>query len=309
MKTQVLLLCTVETKADELGYLANALIARGLTPEICDISLNSCGTIWSAAEKLQKMEQTAQGALAHILPRVGDAVAVIGLGGGTGGEVILCILRDLPLRFPKLLVTTLPFDPRAAVADNAIMIIPTLADIAGLNASLRGILDTTAAMVSGLAKAAPPAPPQTGDTAIGITALGVTQGACHHLLASLHAQGHETIAFHANGYGGAAFARFAREGAFDAIIDMTVHEISRLEVAGVHAPMPDRFTCAPDLPRVVLPGGINFIGLGELRDLVARIFEDQARGFTVTRLPHHINDPDTAAAATAALCPHLKDIT
>ena len=39
----------------------------------------------------------------------------IGIGGGTGGEVILQVLRALPVTFPKLLVTTLPFDPRGAI--------------------------------------------------------------------------------------------------------------------------------------------------------------------------------------------------
>jgi uncharacterized protein (UPF0261 family) len=385
MDKRVLVLATVETKASEVHYLAEAMSNRGLTPEICDISLLSGGKILSAADKLARMESIAQQVLAHVITRVDHTVAIIGIGGGTGGEIILRILRGLPLAFPKLLVSTLPFDPRAALADNAITIIPTLADIAGLNASLRQIFDNTAAMVSGLAQSAPQ-PTTTADNAtvnapvkaIGITALGATQGACEHLLSGLHADAYETMVFHANGYGGAAFARFARDGAFHAILDMTVHEITRTQIAGVHAPMPDRFTCASHLPRVVLPGGINFIGLGTLdelppvytsrahyqhsgffthvaltldeaenvtqtlsaqlnrctgpvhvilpmggfsredraggamenpalRDTVARTFEANAAHFTVSRLPHHINDPETAAAAISALRPFLKD--
>jgi uncharacterized protein (UPF0261 family) len=377
MDKRVLLLATVETKASEVKYLAEALVKRGLTPEICDISLLSGGQILSAADKLVRMQETMQRVLAHVLTRVDHTAAIIGMGGGTGGEMILGILRDLPLAFPKLLVTTLPFDPRGALADNAITIIPTLADIAGLNASLRQILDNTAAMVAGLATSGPTdvGPPAL---AVGITALGATQGACEHLLAGLQNEGRETMVFHANGYGGAAFARFARDGAFDAILDMTVHEITRTQIAGVHAPMPDRFTCGSHLPRVILPGGINFIGLGalheigpvysqrchyqhsgffthvsltldeardvtqtlcdhlntctgpvevllpmggfsredrtdgamknpELREAVAKVFEANANHFTVARLPYHINDPETAAAAIGALRPYLKD--
>lgn len=377
MDKRVLLLATIETKASEVQYLADALVKRGLTPEVCDISLQSDGIILCANGKLQRMEEVAQRVLAHVLTRVEHTHAIIGVGGGTGGEIILRILRGLPLAFPKLLVTTLPFDPRAALADNAIMIIPTLADIAGLNPSLRQIFDNTAAMVAGLAMSDTKAPVQLGK-AIGITALGATQKACEHLLAGLQKQGRETMVFHANGFGGAAFARFARDGSFDAILDMTVHEITRMEVAGVHAPMPDRFTCGTHLPRVVLPGGINFIGLGaldelpahykerchyqhsgyfthvslsedeavrvtqtlsdqlntcngpvevlipmggfsredrisgamenpKLRETVAQVFEANAKHFTVRRLPHHINDPETAAAAIGALRPYLKD--
>jgi len=69
--------------------------------------------------------------------------------------------------------------------------------------------------------------------------------------------------FHSNGFGGAAFARFARHNTMDAIVDLTPHELTRIHVAGVHVPMPDRFRAGGDLPRVVLPGAINFIGLGQ----------------------------------------------
>jgi uncharacterized protein (UPF0261 family) len=56
---------------------------------------------------------------------------VVGLGGGTGGEIILRAMHALPFDFPKILITTLPFDPRAALADNAITLVPTLVDVAG----------------------------------------------------------------------------------------------------------------------------------------------------------------------------------
>jgi uncharacterized protein (UPF0261 family) len=87
----------------------------------------------------------------------------------------------------------------------------------------------------------------------------------------LAAQGRETTVFHSNGFGGAAFARFARAGAFDAIIDLTPHELTRIHVAGIHVDMPDRFHAGEALPRVVLPGGLNFIGLGQ-KDLMPEHF-------------------------------------
>ena len=70
-----------------------------------------------------------------------DIDAIVGMGGGTGGEVILQVLRALPVTFRKVLVTTLPFDPRGAVADNSIVLVPTLANICGLNATLREVLE------------------------------------------------------------------------------------------------------------------------------------------------------------------------
>jgi len=57
--------------------------------------------------------------------------------------------------------------------------------------------------------------------------------------------------------------RFARADAFDAIVDLTPHELTRIHVAGVHVDMPDRFQAGSNLPRIVLPGAMNFIGLGQ----------------------------------------------
>jgi len=73
--------------------------------------------------------------------------------------------------------------------------------------------------------------------------------------------------FHANGFGGAAYSRFAEQGAFDSVIDLTPHELTRLYLTGAHVPMPGRFSAAGGAVRVVLPGAMNFIGLGALDTL------------------------------------------
>ena len=83
------------------------------------------------------------------------------------------------------------------------------------------------------------------------------------LVEKVRAHGHEATVFHANGYGGAAFARFADRGAFHTIVDLTPHEMTRMMVNGAHVDMPRRFSAAPDVPRVTLPGAMNFVGLGQ----------------------------------------------
>ncbi|MBF2735910.1 MAG: Tm-1-like ATP-binding domain-containing protein, partial [Betaproteobacteria bacterium AqS2] len=69
----------------------------------------------------------------------------------------------------------------------------------------------------------------------------------------------------ANGYGGAALARAIAEGGVDAVVDLTTHELSRLLLGGDHALAEERFAAAGEagLPQVVLPGGLNFIGLND----------------------------------------------
>ena len=202
-----------------------------------------------------------------------DIDAIVGMGGGTGGEVILQVLRALPVTFRKVLVTTLPFGPRGAVADNSIVLVPTLANICRLNATLREVLENAAAITAGLCITKRKSDARQHEPSVGITALGATESAVSPLVAQLGNRGQESTVFHANGYGGAAFARFAAHGAFHSIIDLTPHEFNRVELAGDHVPMPDRFTSAAALPRIVLAGGLNFIGLGQTAVMPAKYLQ------------------------------------
>ena len=259
----VLLLATLETKSEEVGYLHERLETLGVPVEIIDISLGSSGENWSTPKKLTQMQEVAGQVSSRLNENLLEkASVVVGLGGGTGGEIILQILRDLPFDFPKILITTLPFDPREAVSDNSIILVPTLTDIEGLNSSLRQVLNNTASMLVGFVNRDDL---QTEvRKSIGLTTLGITQVASRNIIRSLRMAGHETTSFHANGYGGAAFTRLAKAGSFYGVIDMTIHEITRMYIAGAHVDMPDRFTATGSLPRIILPGGLNFIGLGEI---------------------------------------------
>lgn len=259
---RVLLIGTFETKQKELAYLAAALQRHGLEVELLDVSLGSNGAIWSGAEKLAQMAARAEAASAHINNNCHDCRVAIGVGGGTGGEIVLAAMKGLPSTYPKILITTLAFDPRAALADSSITIIPTLCDIEGLNTQLRQVFENAAAGVAGLTRAKKVKPSERD--CIAITTLGATGLAGAQIAAGLVDLGYETTVFHANGYGGAAFTRFVEDGFASGIIDMNVHELGRINIAGVHVDMPTRFAAGADLPRVALPGALNFIGCGEL---------------------------------------------
>ncbi|MEM9900108.1 MAG: Tm-1-like ATP-binding domain-containing protein [Pseudomonadota bacterium] len=262
---RVMLIGTFETKADELGFLADALGRKGLHVETVDVSLGARGAVLSGADKLARMAARAEAAAAEIAARSPECAVAVGVGGGTGGEIVLAALKGLPAAYPKVLVTTLAFDPRAALADTAITLVPTLCDIEGMNPALKQVFQNTAAMVAGLARAEPAAASKKGN--IAVTTLGATGIASAEVARLLRKAGLDATVFHANGYGGAAFTRFVQEGRARAVIDLNVHELGRMRLAGAHVPMPGRFSCASDLPRVVLPGGLNFIGLGEIGTL------------------------------------------
>ncbi len=373
---RVLLIGTAETKERELAALAAALRAHGLTVDPVDISLGAGGTGLAGAAKLAAMAQRIATAVEDAGARAGGCVAAVGLGGGTGSEMALAVLRGLPAALPKLLVTTLASDPRAPLADCGVILVPTLCDIEGTHPMLVQVFETTAAMVAGLTRAR--AVPAATRPAVAVSSLGATGVAATAIARGLADRGAEPVMFHANGYGGAAMVRFVRDGCAAGLIDLTVHELGRLRLAGVCVPMPDRFTAGGALPRVVLPGGLNFLGLGtldtlspdhrarphyahtaafthvaltgpemaaqaaalacalnagsgpthvivpmggfshedrpggaieapDLRAIAAETLEAAARGFTVARMPHHINAPETARAAVDALLQRMQD--
>ena len=286
---QVLVLATLATKAEEAGFLTDRLAESGVSSEVVDTSLDNGGAVLGGDEKREAMEAAATKAAARIAGAIRQGTeVVVGIGGGTGGEIILRVMRDMPITFPKILVTTMPFDPRAAVADNSIILVPTLADISGLNDMLREALENAALMTAGLCRKSRKGELTSVRKSVGITALGATDAAVRSLVTAFSDRGRETTVFHSNGYGGAAFVRFAKGGAFDAIVDLTPHELTRLHVAGAHVDMPERFSAGGDLPRVVLPGALNFMGLGAKAtvpgDLLARPHYAHSGFFTHVRL-------------------------
>ena len=267
MHCSVLLLATVETKQEAITYFTAAMEKHGVHCHVLDLSLNARGEVLSGARKLESMAEVARTVTVGAREAIAaGARAAVSIGGGTGGEIALQVMRELPFAFPKMLITTLPFDPRYAVADNAITIVPTLADICGMNQPLRQVLENAASMLAGLCNTAIELPHVSDIPSVGITALGATGSAAESLAGRLASIGQEATVFHANGFGGAAYARFARCGTFHTVVDMTCHELTRIHLAGAHVDMPDRFTAARDcrVPQIVLPGALNFIGLGEL---------------------------------------------
>ncbi len=291
MLRPVVLLMSVESKQEAARHVLDALAARDLEVSVVDISLGSGGEVWDGTRKLAAMERSAQAATARVRDIAGGgAPVVLGIGGGTGSDMILRVMKALPASFSKVLVTTLPFDPRAVVADESIVIVPSVVDIEGLNASLRGVFDRSAGIVEGL------------------TTLGITGAAGVEITRLLRAAGHEVTAFHANGFGGAALARQARAGAFSAVIDMTVHEITRMVVAGTCVEMPDRFSAAGHVPRVVLPGGLNVIGLGAIDSIPPHLLE-RAHYRHSAHFTHVKMAPDEMERAATALAAALNEGT
>src|SRR5438874_2085179 len=186
----IALLATLDTKSDEARFVADAIRRRGHTPAVIDLSLRpggslvantsreavarAAGTSGEAVAGLQRaqaMEVIARGAAALVGAMVsnGQLDAIIGIGGGTGTWMGTAVMRALPIGFPKLMVSTLA--GREAGSD--IVVMPSVADIAGLNSLLSPILANAANAVCGMAEGSAPAADRARPV-IAMTMFGVT---------------------------------------------------------------------------------------------------------------------------------------
>lgn len=278
------ILATLNTKSDEARFLARCIGSRGHAPVLIDLSLIGGGVgapgdiprevVARAAdrtgdqvERLQRaeaMQVMAAGAsrlVAEMLRR-NELQGLIGLGGGTGSWMSTAVMQSLPLGFPKVVVSTL--GSRDAHSD--IMVMPSVADVAGLNRVLTPILTNAAAAVSGMAEgvAAAVLQAQPDRPAIAMTMFGVTTLGGTHVRRFLEQAGCEVVVFHANGSGGATMEDLIRRGTFVGVLDWTTTEVTDHLTGGVCDAGPHRLEAAADvgLPQLIVPGAIDVINVG-----------------------------------------------
>jgi uncharacterized protein (UPF0261 family) len=282
---RVAVLATLDTKGDEARFVGECLASRGHQAWLVDLSLIGGGSargdttredIAEAAgrtpqeiEGLQRAEamQVVADAAARIvaeMARNDELHGVIGLGGGTGTWLASTVMRALPLGFPKLIVSTLGHHD--ARTDTLVM--PSVADIAGLNSLLRPILANAAAAVCGMLDGVHiPARPNDSRPTIAMTMFGVTTAGGTYARQCLEQAGCEVVVFHANGNGGATMEDLIRRGTFAAVLDWTTTEVTDHLAGGVCDAGPTRLEAAAALgiPQLIVPGAVDVINWrGEL---------------------------------------------
>lgn len=281
---------TLDTKGPEIAFLMACFAAQGMPAKVVDVGVLGQATIAAdvtreqvaarlgttvaairegAEDKVAPMRRMAEGATAILLDwlREDKLAGVISIGGGVGTWVAATVMRELPLGLPKILVSTLPYDIRPHLGTKDIVVIPSVADVLGLNPGLRLILNSAAAALIGMAGATPP--PATGKPVIGLTGLGITTPAVMAAREILEAEGFEVASFHAVGPGGQAFEDWIRQGLFPGVLDLTTHEITDAIFDGTAKPGPERMETAGrmGIPQVLVPGGVSIISRGPVESL------------------------------------------
>ena len=198
---------------------------------------------------------------------------VISIGGAQGTDIACTAMRALPTGVPKLVVSTVAsgratFGPYVGTKDITMM--HSVADMQGLNFLTKRILENAAGAICGMMENLEKKLLKPEKIPVAMSMLGTTTPGALRCKGILEGKGFEVVTFHQNGTGGIAMEDMIREGVFQGVLDLNLHEIGDRFVGGLHGAIrEDRLEAAGALgiPQIVAPGSINYAVLGPLDSL------------------------------------------
>jgi uncharacterized protein (UPF0261 family) len=301
MKPVVIFIATYDTKGPESEYIKKKILDKGvdcltidvgvgkIPPVEADVKLEKlCGADPRRAEEIRAMKRGEAVALVSKLAenyvgglfREGRADAVIGIGGAGGTQIVTQTMRTLPFGLPKLMLSTLASgNTRWYLQDSDITMVPSIADVAGLNGITELVFSRFAAVAAESATwyhnefpAFGRRMKDKGVTRVSQTMYGTTTEGVSRARRRLESEGYETLVFHASGAGGRAMENFIREGFVQGSLDMTLAEVGAHLTGGLHDAGPHRLEAAIEtkIPFVLVPGAADTVVLPPMSDLPDR---------------------------------------
>lgn len=283
----------MDTKGVEHGYVADCIRARGhdilvidvgsledprLTPDVTRVEVAAAAGVVYAELAARRDRGEAVATMTRGAPVVlsklvadGRIQGVISLGGGGGTAIGTAAMRELPIGFPKLMVSTLASGnvaPYVGVKD--IVMFPSVVDIAGLNRISRELLARAAGAICGMveARVAP-----SGDKPIIVASqFGNTTPCIERAKRILEEAGYEVVVFAATGTGGRTMESLIESGMVAGVLDLTTTEWADELVGGVLTAGPTRLDAAAKtgVPAVVSTGCLDMVNFGARESVPAR---------------------------------------
>ncbi|MEX1049102.1 MAG: Tm-1-like ATP-binding domain-containing protein [Akkermansiaceae bacterium] len=276
---------TLDSKGEEHAFVAELIRARGHATLLIDVGSGDPPTIIpdirreeiAAAAGLDLTALLARhdrgecvvamsGAAPVLLARLaaeGKIQGVISLGGGGGTAISTAAMRALPLGFPKLMVSTLAAGNVAPyLGTKDIVMMPSIADVAGLNRLSRMIFSRAAGAICGMVEAkieTDGSRPLVVASMFGNTTACVTEAK-----RIIEQAGYEVLVFAATGAGGRAMEALIESGMVAGVLDLTTTEWADELVGGVLTAGPGRMDAAAraGVPAVVAPGCLDMVNFG-----------------------------------------------
>ncbi len=281
----IAVLGALDTKGEEHAFVANLIRRRGheallidvgsggppvVKPDITREEVAEVGQIDLAALSRRRDRGECVVAMSQAAPKMveklfreGRIEGIISLGGGGGTAIGTAAMRALPLGFPKVMVSTLASGNTAPyLGTKDIVMMPSIADVAGLNRVSRVIFSRAAGAICGMVDAeiaTSDAKPLIVASMFGNTTACVTEAK-----RILEEAGYEVLVFAATGAGGRAMEALIGSGMVAGVLDITTTEWADELVGGVLSAGPERLDAAGEaaVPCVIAPGCLDMVNFG-----------------------------------------------
>lgn len=283
----VLLLGALDTKGVEYAFVRDRLISSGVDVLVADTSVldeprglqpnipaervaaaggSNLASLRMGGDRGEAMSAMARGAAALVgeLHAQGRIDGILGMGGTGGTSVVSAAMRELPVGFPKVLVSTAASgDTRPFLGTRDIVLIPSVVDVAGLNRISRLVLSEAAAAVAGMVLAEP-VEAGANKPVVAVSMFGNTTPCVEACRKSLEAEGYEVLVFHCTGIGGRTMEDLVRDGLVTGVLDITTTEWADELCGGVFSAGSERLDApgARGIPHVVVPGCLDMVNFG-----------------------------------------------
>jgi len=277
---------TFDTKARELKFLRDCLRDVGIRTRMVDLSTSGkpssadvspqevagahprgAGSVFSGDRG--KSVTAMATAFEHWIIRQRDIGGIISAGGSGGTSLATAGMRRLAVGIPKLMISTVASgEVGHYVGASDILMLPSVADVQGLNTITERILRNGAYALAGMI-AKMPTPAQRAaeqmmaKPALGITMFGLTTPCVQQLTAGLQ-EDYDCLVFHATGVGGRSMEALADSGLLAGAIDVTTTEVADMMMGGVFAATADRFGAfiRQRIPYVGSCGALDMVNFG-----------------------------------------------
>jgi uncharacterized protein (UPF0261 family) len=286
----IAVLGTLDSKGEEHAFVAALIAQHGHKPLLIDVGTGGPATVQpditreqvaaaagidlaalmakkDRGECVVAMTKAAPACVAKLAAE-GRIDGIISLGGGGGTAIGTAAMRALPLGFPKLMVSTLAAGNVAPyLGAKDITMMPSIADVAGLNRLSRVIFTRAAGAICGMVSAEPSvgaAKPLIVASQFGNTTTCVTEAK-----KVLEAAGYEVLVFAATGTGGRIMESVIESGIVSGVLDVTTTEWADELVGGNLNAGPGRMDAAAkaNVPVVVAPGCLDMVNFGEMASI------------------------------------------
>ncbi|MDR2158629.1 MAG: Tm-1-like ATP-binding domain-containing protein [Treponema sp.] len=304
MKKKIVMIGTFDTKGREFACLYSELkknydnvmtINVGImgSTELFPVDCEAAGVAKLGGIDLAELRKKADRGLAirimcdgakklvDNLYAAGEIAGIIGMGGGGGTAIATTAMRNLPVGFPKLCISTLASGETSPyVGTKDIVLFPSIVDICGINRFSRQIISRAAGAFCGMVNQPVTGCHQDDLPIIFISMFGNTTKCVEQCAKLLEQRGYDSMVFHATGIGGRALEELTLEHYPVAVLDITTTEWADEVAGGVLTAGPSRLDGPGNIgiPHLVVPGCIDMVNFGPMNTVPAH-FKKAGRQF------------------------------